>query len=158
LPRGLIVGYGNPSRCDDGVGPRAAEALSASLQSADVEVVSCQQLTPDLAQPLSCVQLAVFIDAACHCPAGSLQCRRLTSESKKAFSGGAAFSHFQTPESLLAWSEELYGGFPEAYCLSVGAASLAEGLDLSSAVQAALPQLQEKVRSLLEAVLEGSCK
>ena len=156
MPRGLIIGYGNPLRCDDGVGPRAAEALSASLQSVDVEVIACRQLTPELAQPLSRTQLAVFIDAACDCPAGSLQCRRLTSESKKAFSGGAAFSHFQTPESLLAWSEELYGGSPEAYCLSVGAASLAEGLDLSSTVQAALPRLQEKVLSLLEAVLGGS--
>jgi hydrogenase maturation protease len=154
----LVIGYGNPLRCDDGVGPRAAEALSACLQSADVEIVWCQQLTPDLAQSVSRAQLAIFIDAACDCPAGSLRSRRLTPESKKAFSGGAAFSHFQTPESLLAWSEELYGGSPEAYCLSVGAGSLAEGLDLSSTVQAALRQLQEKVRSLLEAVLEGSSK
>jgi hypothetical protein len=44
---------------------------------------------------------------------------------------------------------ELYAKFPDAYYISVGAESFAEGESLSPAVQAAFEPLLAQVRSLL---------
>src|SRR5579862_3803538 len=62
-PRILIVGYGNPLRRDDALGWHASRLLAEALVGKDVEVITCHQLTPELAEPLSRCQRAVFIDA-----------------------------------------------------------------------------------------------
>ena len=54
----LIVGYGNPLRCDDGLGWCAAEALSRSLPFPETEIVICHQLAPELADNLRYADLA----------------------------------------------------------------------------------------------------
>ena len=46
----LIIGYGNPLRGDDGVGQAVARAFEAEAAIEGAEVVSCRQLTPELAE------------------------------------------------------------------------------------------------------------
>lgn len=148
--RVLIIGYGNPLRSDDGLGWHVAQQLSTLLQSSDVEVIAQQQLTPELAETASHFERILFIDAARDLPPGQLRCEKLDVGGRLAREAQpSGYAHFLTPASLLAWTAELYSKFPEAYCLSVGGESFAEGEILTSAAQGASQPLLEKVRSLI---------
>src|SRR5689334_3921419 len=101
MPRTLVVGIGNPLRQDDGVGRRIAEALAG---------LSSHQLTVELAEPLSRVDRAVFIDAAdTGDPPGTVSCRVLYPAE-----AALTLSHHLTPSVLLALARHLYGRCPEA--------------------------------------------
>ena len=58
----LVIGYGNTLRGDDGVGQKVAEVI-ASLGLSGIRALSCHQLTPELADPISEVRMVVFVDA-----------------------------------------------------------------------------------------------
>jgi len=77
MTRTLIVGYGNPIRGDDALGWRAAERLRELVTDADVEILTLHQLAPELMEPLSQVDLAVFIDAAVGPEPGAVLERRI---------------------------------------------------------------------------------
>ena len=64
MARALVIGYGNTLRADDGLGPAVAERLGSEWADEDVGVLSCQLLTPELAEPVSRAEIVVFIDAA----------------------------------------------------------------------------------------------
>jgi len=57
----LVIGYGNPLRCDDGVGQQIAKAV-ATWGIPNVEAIAVHQLTPELAEKLVTVDLAIFVD------------------------------------------------------------------------------------------------
>ncbi len=143
----LIIGYGNPLRSDDGFGWHAAQKLATSFHQSEIEVMARQQLTPDLAETASHFQLVVFIDAARDCAPGELRCESIARGGSRG--QVTSFSHFLTPASLLAWTAELYKKFPDAYSITVGGASFAEGETLSPAVEAAFEPLLAQVHALL---------
>ncbi|MGB8011160.1 MAG: hydrogenase maturation protease [Terriglobales bacterium] len=145
----LIIGYGNPLRSDDGLGWYAAQELASCLQDPELEVMVRHQLTPELAEDASRFQLVIFIDAAADLRPGELRCQKIARGGKREGSEASSFSHFLTPASLLAWTAELYGKFPDAYCISVGGESFAEGESISPTVKAAFQPLLAQVRSLL---------
>jgi Ni,Fe-hydrogenase maturation factor len=66
-------------------------------------------------------------------------------------SAAAASSHHMTPEVLLGLAAELYGAAPETWVLSIGAANLELGDDLSVEVTTALDGACAKVIELLDA-------
>src|SRR6266481_2633708 len=55
----LVLGYGNTLRSDDGVGPKVVEAIAA-LKLPGVLILSCDLLTPEMADPISCADSVVF--------------------------------------------------------------------------------------------------
>jgi hydrogenase maturation protease len=140
----LIVGYGNPLQSDDAFGQHAAQHLSSRINNSNVEILTRHQLTPDLAEVASHFELVIFIDAAADLSPGELRCERITRSAQ-----APSFSHSLTPSALLACTAELYAKFPEAYCISVGGVSFAEGESLSPVVQAAFEPLLETVQSLI---------
>jgi hydrogenase maturation protease len=142
--RALLIGYGNTLRGDDGLGPHVAERLAADLLPADRRV-ACHELTPELAVPLSEAYLAIFVDASRDRRPGEIACERLAPMSP----GRVAFSHALTPATLLALARDLYGAYPPAWLLSVGADTLDYAEGLSTAVLAALPALREQLQLLL---------
>jgi hydrogenase maturation protease len=143
LPKILIVGYGNPLRSDDAFGQHAAQHLSSCINNPNVEVLTRHQLTPDLAEVASHFELVIFIDAAADLSPGELRCEPIARSEQ-----APSFSHSLTPPALLACTADLYAKFPEAYCISVGGQSFAEGESLSPVVQSALDPLLDKVQSL----------
>ena len=151
LGRALIIGYGNPLRSDDGFGFHAAQELSTRLHDSDAEVLARQQLTPDLAEAASHFQLVIFIDAAVDLPPGELRCDRITQSGNRGPLEASNFSHSFTPAALLACTAELYAKFPDAYCITVGGESFAQGESISPAVRAALESLLAQIRSLIAA-------
>src|SRR5690242_21899872 len=59
----LIICYGNPLRCDDGLAWHAAEQLNPLFSPARVQIITCHQLTPELCETLHQVNTVFFIDA-----------------------------------------------------------------------------------------------
>ena len=106
----LVLAIGNPMRGDDGVGWQAAQALARENPGEDVRILFCEQLTPDLAEPVSMSARVIFIDANVTSPAGCVVSRRLD----PSIEDPGSFSHEISPTCLLAWSKALYGASPEA--------------------------------------------
>jgi hydrogenase maturation protease len=61
--RVLVLGYGNPGRLDDGLGPALAESLAAAALP-DVTVDADYQLTVEDAAAIAEHDVVVFVDAA----------------------------------------------------------------------------------------------
>lgn len=147
MARALIIGYGNPLRGDDGLGWHAAQRLVAVLEEQEAQIIACHQLTPELAEPISCADLVVFIDAVQQEPAGQLSYQRITPE----VSLPCTFSHHLTPLTLLAWAQGLYGTCPEAMLFSVSSQYFDCSEELSPPVAAVVPKLLEWICALVAA-------
>ena len=143
MPSVLVIGYGNPTRGDDGIGWVAAEQL-ANDKDARVQVLARQQLTLELAADLNRVERVVFIDAAVMGTPGEIQVERIDPEASPI----EAFSHQLAPAALLECTRMLYGKCPEGYLVSVAGRSFEFGDELSAPVAAALPAALARVREL----------
>jgi hydrogenase maturation protease len=141
-PRTLIVGYGNPLRSDDALGWHASRLLADALAGSDVEVITCHQLTPELAEPLSQCRRAVFIDADAEGKPGEIHRRTVRPQAP----ASSSFTHTCTPSGLLGSAKQLYGHRAQAIVITVTAQSFEFGDTLSPIVSAALPEVVEMVR------------
>lgn len=144
MAKALIIGYGNPLRGDDGLGWHAAQMLAPVAAARGAEVITCHQLTPELAQLISGTDVVIFVDAAGGGTPGRLDWRRVEAQV-----GQAAFAHHLSPEALLGMARRLYGRSPRAGVVSVVGETFACSEELSPTVRAALPALVELVDGLL---------
>lgn len=146
----LIFGYGNTLRSDDALGYLAALTLADEFSSLPaVSVIPCQQLGPEYVEDLHAADLAIFIDADSTTAPGEITCTPVTPQQQDP---GSMTHHFP-PAVLLGMCQALYGGVPQAYLYSVGAASFDLGESLTPLVQQALPELLEKVRARVKSAL-----
>lgn len=146
MPRVLIVGYGNPLRGDDGLGWHAAERLR-ELDLPGTEVLTVHQLTPELAEDLSRVDLALFIDAREGGEPGSWRAEAVGSGADTS----QAFTHHATPAGLIDNARLLYGSAPEGVLFSMSGESFEYREGLSEGVAAALPELLAAVAERVRA-------
>jgi hydrogenase maturation protease len=130
----LVIGYGNSLRGDDGAGPFVARRLGAGA-------IACHQLTPELAELISRAPQVIFVDAHAGVPAGQIAIQRVQP------SGSVALHRFD-PETLLAWSQQLYGHAPEAMLIGIGVASFDLGEGLSPAARRAARQALRAIHRL----------
>jgi hydrogenase maturation protease len=142
-PRILIVGLGNPLRSDDGLGWHAAQALTRQRLPGQIEIMTQQQLTPELSLSASQADLVVFIDAAQTGLPGEIRCDPVVPEFER-----AAFTHDLSPSAVLGLAEELYGTAPRSYLASLAGECFDHGEKLSESVIAALPQLVSQIAEL----------
>jgi hydrogenase maturation protease len=155
----LVVGYGNPLRSDDGVGPTVAERLAADPRLAGVEVRAEHQLTPELAMDASRVSLLVLVDAADGVPAGDVVVRDLAPWGRGGIAGdgqagrveesGPPLTHHVDPASLVALADALWGSAPRTVIVGVGPASLELGDALTPEIEAAVPRAVEAVVAVI---------
>jgi hydrogenase maturation protease len=144
MPRILILGYGNPFRSDDGLGWHVAVQLFRSTSSPEIEVLPCLQLTPELAEPISRAECVLFLDSTRQGTTGEFRCEQV-----QPIAGAASFTHELSPAVLLGIARDLYGAYPQAYILTICGESFAPGESLSPAVQASVPELKARVRTLV---------
>jgi hydrogenase maturation protease len=147
LTTSLIIGFGNPLRSDDGFGWHTGRLLANELGGQDVEVITCHQLTPELAERLSQSDRAIFIDASADGQPGAIYRRSVRPQA----GGSSTFTHDCTPSGLLASAHRLYGHCPQAIIITVSAQSFAFGESLSAVVSAAQPKVVDQVRRWLKA-------
>ena len=144
----LIIGYGNPLRGDDGIGPRAAELLADRGGATPlplpegVQVLVCHQLTIELAPQIAEAARLILIDARATGEPGSIQQCVLT----PVIPDSASLTHHVDAQGLLAAAEMLYGHAPETLLFTVSGGSFDGGETLTPAVAAALPDLLARIR------------
>jgi hydrogenase maturation protease len=121
--RVLVLGYGNPGRQDDGLGPAAAQALE-QLRLPNVRVETGYQLNIEDAAAAVEHDAVLFIDAAAEGPE-PFELRQVEPASGMAFT-----SHIVPPGVLLAICRQCYGRAPRAWLLAIRGYEfeLAEGL------------------------------
>jgi len=108
-----VIGFGNPGRRDDGLGPAAAERLSARSIPG---VVCDSDYQLGIEDALACARhdVVVFIDAA----RGGLR-KPFTFTKVGAAGAMPPMSHALRPEAVLAIAAELYGRRPDARLLAI---------------------------------------
>jgi hydrogenase maturation protease len=145
MARVQVIGFGNPLRGDDALGWQAVGELAGRQTCPDIDLMTCHQLTPELADPLSQAELAIFIDARADLEPGRFSCEPMF----PAKGQESSFSHRLDIPALLACTESLYGRSPRAFLLSIGACAFGFGETLSAPVRAALPSLLGQVDRLV---------
>ena len=108
----LILGYGNPGRLDDGLGPALADAVARELIEG-VDVLSDYQLGAEHAAEISGYDRVVFADATV-VGEEAFFLQRLLGRAAVSFS-----SHSMRPESVVALAEECLGWRGRAYLLGI---------------------------------------
>lgn len=151
MKRVLIIAYGNPLRSDDGLAWHAAEELWRRTSSPDVDILTRQQLTPELAYPVSEADLVIFLDAAREGKPGELICEPIAPRALT-----RSFSHELTPAGILNLSNELYEKCPTAFLVSLCGEQFGHGERLSPRVAAELPLLVSVVQELARTQIPNS--
>jgi hydrogenase maturation protease len=137
----LVIGYGNPLRCDDGVGPRVVEAIEA-LRLPAVQTLICHQLSPEHAEPIARARTVVFVDAAVDAPK-DVQLRKLEPNATSQL-----MAHAADPRTMLALARDVFGHCPEAWWLTIPAVKLGFGEELSPAARQGCEVALEQIRTL----------
>lgn len=135
----VVIGIGNPYRCDDGVGPAVVDQLSR-LSLPDVTVVSADGEPVQLLDALTGADLAVVIDAVLCAPAEPGRIHRTNLDDVSTLPSATSSHGLGVPEAVLlgAALERL----PERLVVyAVEAARLDFGTALSPPVTEAVPQV-----------------
>ena len=148
-PKMMLVGYGNPGRLDDGLGPALARAVEA-MDLPGLTVEADYQLTVEDAARVAEHDIVVFADADTS-GAEPFAVRRI----RAAESDRVSFStHSIRPEGVLALARTLFDAEPEAYLMGIrGYEFNAFGEGLSDAARA---NLGRAIAYVEEAVGQGS--
>jgi hydrogenase maturation protease len=111
-PRVLVVGYGNPGRRDDGLGPAAVEGLEDDdLPGVTVDVD--YQLTVEHAAMVAAHDVAILVDAAVDGPE-PFRFERLEPGPTETFS-----THAVEPSAVAGLAVELFGARTEIWVLAI---------------------------------------
>ena len=108
----LVLGYGNPGRRDDGLGP----ALIVELEKEPLPGVTLDsdyQLTVEDASAAAAHEIVVFADAA------EIGPEPFAFERLQARRGVSFSSHSLSPGAVLSLASELFGKSPAAYLLKI---------------------------------------
>ena len=108
----LLIGYGNPGRRDDGLGPALADAVE-ELRIPFLTVDSNYQLCVEDAEAVAHHDVVIFADADTSGPE-PFSFKPVIPKPTLGFS-----SHSLDPPALLAMSRELFGANTEAYLLGI---------------------------------------
>jgi hydrogenase maturation protease len=149
-PRILVIGYGNPMRGDDGVGWVASQKLAEQVDCEHVACIAVHQLTPELSDLISRVELVIFIDAAEGATPGSITCSAVEpvcGESQR------AMTHHMSPQGLLIMAQRIFGHQPRAVLFAVGGEDFGHKEELSDTVEAACEVLVGQIRETIAAAL-----
>jgi len=119
MKRVLIIGCGNSLRGDDGLGRTAAESLETLLANPRVEILQTDQLTPELAEPVSRAGLVIIIDASHTGHPGTWTTEDVTISA----AGNSKLGHHFTPASILAYASALYHANPRMLLVTVAGRS-----------------------------------
>ncbi|QDG75904.1 hydrogenase maturation protease [Labrenzia sp. PHM005] len=132
----LLIGYGNPGRGDDGLGPAFSETMAAKgLPSWEID--TDYQLVAEHAFDVSQHDLVVFADAEIGASV-PYSFREIKPGAQEVLG-----SHSLVPETVLALCQTLYGAEPRAYVLGISGKDFGEVKEgLSAEAQANLAEAE----------------
>jgi hydrogenase maturation protease len=154
MPRVLIIAYGNPMRCDDGLAWRAADELEGKFASEEVEIRRSHQLAPEFAETVSRCEGVIFVDAAAANEAngnpGEVRVAPVVVPESP-----TRFSHQLSPGAVVALARQLYAASPRTFSVTLTGQCFDHGESLSPAVTAALPVLVARIEALVQQLLSS---
>ena len=136
----LVIGYGNPLRSDDGVGPALA-ATVGTWQLPGVRSMVCHQLTPELVVPIAEAGQVVFVDA-------SKDYSFVRLRGVEPAQSTRTMTHVVDPSSLLQLTKELYDRCPAAQILTIPAEKFTFGETLSDICRDGMQTALARIRVL----------
>lgn len=130
----LIIGYGNPSRGDDALGPAAADALAALAEThpewGAIETTTDFQLQIEFVMDLAGRERIVFIDAAASGP------EPYSFETLRAKQDASVTTHALSPAALLSVFRAFHGhDAPPSFLLGIRGYDFELGKPLTPAAQ-----------------------
>ena len=121
----LFIGYGNPGRLDDGLGPACADALTARKLEG-VTVDADYQLTVEDAAAAAAHAVVIFADAAVNGP------EPFAFRPVRPVMAGGFSTHSVEPEAVMGMAHTLFGATTRGFALAIrGYAFNAFGEELS---------------------------
>ncbi len=132
----LVLGIGNPTRCDDAAGVIIAERIAARALPG-VTVRTMHQLTVELIEDFTAYDQILLVDAAVD--GAAVDWRRVDSG---VTTPAPAASHQLRPETLAEVARRLYGRGPEVFLCTVRGEQFGFGTALSGALA---PRIEEAV-------------
>ncbi len=108
----LLIGYGNPGRLDDGLGPFLAETIE-KLNFENVTVDSNYQLTVEDASAVAEHDVVIFADASVNCN------EPFTFTSVEAKDDLSFSTHSIEPAGVMALAEQLFKAKTDAFVLGI---------------------------------------
>ncbi len=151
MPRVLIIAYGNPMRCDDGLAWRAADELERKFPTHELEILRTHQLAPELAETVSRLQAVIFVDAASS-DGPNAQPGEVREAPIGLPEGQPRFSHHLSPCAVIALASQLYGAHPRAFSVTITGQCFDHGEGLSPVVAAAIPALVARIEALIQSL------
>jgi hydrogenase maturation protease len=109
----LLIGFGNPGRLDDGLGPALAEAIE-ELNLPGVTVEADYQLTVEDAAEVAAHRQVLLVDADTGGPEPFWVKRIEPGSDAMSFS-----THSVEPRAVLALARDLFGTEPECYLMGI---------------------------------------
>ena len=138
----LIIGYGNNSRNDDGIGHYViAELAKRTLPGVTLE--TAHQLEVEYAESVRAYERVVFVDAAI--PESPISWTRI--EVKPGLQSHAV-AHYMTPADILGLCQTLYGGTPQGILFSIRGHDFNFGTTFSLATKHAAAEVIEQIAAL----------
>ncbi|MGC1645867.1 MAG: hydrogenase maturation protease [Candidatus Sulfotelmatobacter sp.] len=152
MARVLIIAYGNPLRCDDGLAWRAANQLEEKLSTSEIEILRVHQLTPELAEAVCRCDAVIFVDAAAAAAAdgGNGQPGRVRSGEIELTREPPPFSHQLSPGAVVTLARQVYGAAPRAFSATLTGQCFDHGDSLSDVVEGAIPLLVARIVELVQ--------
>jgi len=141
VSRAIVIGYGNPSRQDDGVGHYVADKIE-QLANDRIDALICHQLGIELVETIKDYDTVIFVDAH----AGERSTNLEITSIEPVYSA-SAFTHFVKPNSLIALTENLYKKRPDAFLVSISGHNFDFGTEFS-------PETQKWADIAVEKILE----
>lgn len=145
----LVIGYGNDLRSDDAIGQRVAEKI-ASKNLPNVKSLSIHQLTPELAEALASVDMAIFVDACLISETSDVQVKSLLPTATNFLAG-----HTGDPQALLALTKAIYGHCPQAWWVIVPGENFELGDRFSPIAENGVAIALEKIADLIQKNAHG---
>ena len=133
----LLIGYGNPAREDDGIGPAVAEEIER-LGIDGVDVDADYQLTVEDAADVARHDSVVFVDASME-GGEPFTFSRLSPVRSDSFS-----THAVSPEAVLGLARDLFDAQTEGYMLGI------RGYSFAMFRETMTPQARENMRKAVE--------
>jgi hydrogenase maturation protease len=144
-PTTLILGWGNPGRVDDGLGPAFIDALT-KLAPPGIAFEADYQLTVENAAEVSRYDRVLFVDAD-RCGPEPFSMKRL----EPAAYGPSFSTHGVAPGAVLSLCRDLFDAAPEAWLLGIRGYEFDRfGEGLSTGARANLDVAVEFIRTSFE--------
>ncbi len=140
----LVIGYGNPSRGDDSLGPLTLDFIQRELNITNIELITDFQLQIEHALDLQDRELVLFIDASMNCGA-AFDFAEIKTAKDHSYS-----THAMSPAAVLSVYQSITNNLPPAsFLLSIQGLNFELGEALSKQATANLQQACQFVQQLL---------